>query len=413
MQLEEYLDKGYSVEIRVLHRGSYLGGWDWGFEENKEIELEASWRILINPKDIDNLYVEFCPVENPTNRFEDYYSEEIVVANKDKSVIGFLEEESIINSLNENIESITYRSGYNHQKEYVFNDYLKLEVSLWDLFEQFENDFDHSYRLFSEVIEINYYKGKEKKTDLFVGSSRDAASNHRNGIFTLLSLLKFEQKFPYYHVAPELANIGLRINGIKSIISCAVPYFEAVNLLSVLSRFSDYEGNDDPKTDMSMNEFIYTLPTLNGRVYKVNLGDILEVLWNDEFRETSLPLVDFEFFITKNGYNHIPNTRGLLDMPKNIRVLYKNASHFIDYNLVTDEYCEDFSLDHLYKCNHPVANRFFDDVLNITADETEFNIIRIYMRNVPFLALDIFCYGPNIYNILGFHYFRWNRSIYI
>ena len=51
MELITYIEKGYSVEIRVLHRGSYWDGW--GFESHEEIELEASWKISINSKDLD------------------------------------------------------------------------------------------------------------------------------------------------------------------------------------------------------------------------------------------------------------------------------------------------------------------------------------------------------------------------
>ena len=32
MELITYIEKGYSVEIRVLHRGSYWDGW--GFESH-------------------------------------------------------------------------------------------------------------------------------------------------------------------------------------------------------------------------------------------------------------------------------------------------------------------------------------------------------------------------------------------
>ena len=402
MELITYIEKGYSVEIRVLHRGSYWDGW--GFESHEEIELEASWKISINSKDLDTFTVELCSFETPNEVSNEFDSEEIVVTNKDKSIIG-KDGVPLIDTLNKAIYFMAHFRGHHRQEKFVYDDYLTLENGIEELFDYFNTCGDESYKLFSEVVEIKYSKGKKEEIELFIGSSM-MASNVDNGLFKLLSLLKLKQKLPYYHVPPRLSSLGLRIKGIKPIIYCAVPLLEGVNLLSMLRRFDEYQYFEDPELDVSLNEINYSIPTLNGRAYMINLGDILEVFYEcDEF---NYPIgTEFDFINIKNRYYSMPKINGQLYMPKNVRVLYKGEDHFVDYST---DYISDalFVNHHLKKGNNPIFKKAWSkENINLEIDRADLSYINIFLRNVSFLALDVNTYGREIYRILGFHYDKW------
>jgi hypothetical protein len=425
MNLKERLAKGHSFEIRVIHRGQFWGGWDGEFSPDSsqyqsiKNELLASWKLSIDSKKLKNIKVELTSYKNN----EDYYddgqdyselgkSEEIVLRNDDKKIKKEYDLE-VIDILNINLFQKTLKAK-NLLKADVpvkFEDFLAQGEKLIendqvnDIWSDYFMEYgDCTFNLFMEVVEIKTKVGRKTYTELFLGTGV-----FNIGFFKFFSCLKLKQKLRFYHKPPLLAKIKLRIKGMKPLISCAVPIIEAYNLNNMIKYFDrDYVGKGDLDSDAGLNDVLYYLPTLGGKLYLINLGDIQEIHTSNTENDGDFKLVrpyKFRFIVDENN-GSMPKCDGQLYMPNDVRILYKDTNHFVDMDI--EQYMSgfEFAFRHYAKGNDFLITELWCPSFQEFSSRDGGNI-SIALRNISFLAIkapDLNSFLNPIFGILGRHY---------
>lgn len=402
----ENLGRGDSVQIKIFHKGCNLDGWGSGYTDNDDFkeEFEATWVIKCKGNNKNRISIEL--LEYILNdKYFPYGSEEsrkkgheFIPEIKILKVDEYVREE--FDLLLENI-----KEKYNpiDQEEITLDEFKELD---WYAH---QDDYDHSYKLFQEIVEIEWNNGKKIFREAFQGSSHEVGRvmlmnewGDFRTFFDMFSKLEFQQSFVFYHIPPLVSDIKLRIRGVKPLIRCIVPHREFLNLHNMWKNF------DNHNEGITISDFIYVLPTLNGRIYYINLGEIQELIYELDENNRTYPVR--KIFKNEDYGEYTTPGKDILYMPSDIHVLFKNENSFIDidiydtlervarYNLCDVQWLKDEDMHREIGIKEWITNHNLQRFL----PRNNYSVIKLI--NITILALDYRMIPGKKFGALGYHY---------
>lgn len=248
-------------------------------------------------------------------------------------------------------------------------------------------EYNASYRLFTESVNIEWYNGKDVFKEEYYGDSFVLKKCEGYSFFDFFS--KLNGDLPFYHQSPVAMEIQLKMRGIIPWIKCFIPMSEFNYLYDTIMNYEEAVP--------------YVLPTLNNRLYVINTGEIQSFQYDTLHR-------------TIRKYMN-----GLLWIPEDYRILHKNEIRFYD-NTFDEECLMEGGCNR--EDNWRLLNQINSKLDGFDVDEKKYHLsvcgwgddamsgaskLIINLTNATFFCTYLTYFGDYVYNLLPYHYHRWDN----